>query len=187
MPTPLMYFKYVIQKLQLFAQKIFIWNNDLSFSLCLVDSLFLKTLCERWHLNISTSYKMSCQRLICSDFCSDCHLPLVCCSLLCLTHWMLSSVTFSAVLRFYQILALALLFSLPRCPNSEVLTNKETCLSDGQTGPLPYNTQDVRQLTLCISLQYRFERGKIQMLKCAFCGRLNENFKNHFPERLHIN
>lgn len=52
------------------------------------------------------------------------------------------------------------------------------------TGPTSsHNTQDVRQFALCLSLQYRFEKGKAQVLKCAFCGLVSET-QNHFQEQL---
>lgn len=47
-------------------------------------------------------------------------------------------------------------------------------------------TQDVRQLALCLLKQYRFERGKIQVLKCAFCGLLDKNIEHRFQERLYL-
>lgn len=53
------------------------------------------------------------------------------------------------------------------------------------TGPLPHThikkTQDVRQFAVCLSMQYCFEKGKVQVLKCAFCGLVAETRTEPLP------
>lgn len=116
------------------------------------------------HLN-SASYKMSCHRLKLSGS----HLPLVCCSFLCQTHWTLLSVTFSCSLKLLSNLSLCFPRRFaPSSPDSEVLTNSKRSLPDWQDWLNHFLTTD-RMWGNCASrLQYRFWKGKTQMLECAF-------------------
>lgn len=101
------------------------------------------------------------------------HIPSAWCSLLCRTHWRLSSVTFSPVIKLLSSFSRCSFLFLHPC----LLRVKCQLKLNGWRADWPTSSQhtgcEAIGIMCLVAVSHR--KGKIQVLECAFCGLLNEN------------